>query len=144
TTTAQLTILDAAGRTVRVLGGTARPGVNRVVWNLTEASACPGAPIGRGRGGANASWIRALPGDYSVRLTTAGASSQQPLAVRLDPRVSVTAEDLQVYAREVRIIEGVECSASQGLSRIQRIDAQLRRIDAGANPTSRDPAATVP
>ena len=55
----------------------------------------------------------------------------------------MTAEDLQVYAREVRTIEGVECSASQGLSRIQRIDAQLRRIDAGANPTIRDAAATV-
>jgi hypothetical protein len=142
-----LTVLDAAGRTVRVLSGTARPGLNRVVWNLTETSACPGgAPVGRGRGGSNAtnaSWIRALPGEYTVRLTSGGASSEQPLTVRLDPRVSATAEDLQMYAREVRAIESIECSTSQALSRIQTIGAQVRRLDTGSDSVIREAATTV-
>ena len=101
-----------------------------MVWNLTEASSCPGvAPAGRGRGvgAGNASWIRALPGDYKVRLTLAGSSTEQPLSVRLDPRVSATADDLQIYSSELRAIESIECSVSQAMNRIQSIDAQIRR-----------------
>ena len=36
-----------------------------------------------------------LPGQYAVRLTVAGQSQQQPLAVRIDPSSQVTTEELQ-------------------------------------------------
>src|SRR5262249_18063917 len=92
----RLAIVDTSGRTVRTLTGTNRAGLNRVVWNLTETAACAtdqgrgrgGRPstssgqVARGRGGDGASWIRALPGDYTVRLTAGGQTSDQPLTVR--------------------------------------------------------------
>ena len=126
-----LTILDASGRVVRTLTGTNRPGVNRVVWNLTEASACGagGGRAGRGRGGEGASWIRALPGDYTVRLTALGKTVERPLTVRLDPRVTATTEDLAIYYREVKKIESIECSTSAALGRITSLDAQLTGVE---------------
>ena len=39
-------------------------------------------------------WVQ--PGRYTVRLTVDGKSSTQPLAVRLDPRVKVSANDLNL------------------------------------------------
>jgi photosystem II stability/assembly factor-like uncharacterized protein len=36
-----------------------------------------------------------LPGEYAVKLTVAGKSYTQPLAVRMDPRVKVSLEDLR-------------------------------------------------
>jgi hypothetical protein len=142
----QLTIVDRTGKTVRTLTGTSRRGINRVVWNLTETSACPGTvPAGRGRGagGANASWIRALPGDYTVRLSAGGASTEQSLTVRLDPRVTATADDLQIYATEVRAIESIECSTAQALTEIQRIDAQLRPLTSSTTASVQEAATTV-
>jgi photosystem II stability/assembly factor-like uncharacterized protein len=129
----RLAILDASGRTVRTLQGTNRAGINRVVWDLHEASACPatagrgarGAGGGRGRGGDGASWIRALPGEYKVRLTALGRTAEESLTVRLDPNVTATAQDLDVYYREVKKIESIECSTSEAMSRIATLDGQL-------------------
>jgi hypothetical protein len=130
----QLTIVDASGRTVRTLPGSNRAGVNRVVWNLAETSACAagGGRGGRGRGGEGGSWIRALPGDYTVRLTAGGQTVEQPLTVRLDPRVAASTEDLAIYYREVKKIESIECSTSETLGRISALDSQLAAVEGRA------------
>jgi hypothetical protein len=39
------------------------------------------------------------PGRYTVRLTVDGAASERPLEIRMDPRVSIAAEDLQAQTR---------------------------------------------
>ena len=127
-----VTIADRSGRIVRMLPGTGRAGLNRVVWNLAEASPCGSSTARRGRGGDGASWIRALPGDYVVRLTALGRTVEQPLAVRLDPRVTATSEDLAVYDREVRKIQSIDCSTSEALGRIAAIDAQLAGVERSA------------
>jgi photosystem II stability/assembly factor-like uncharacterized protein len=129
-----LTILDASRRAVRTLPGGSRAGLNRVVWNLAESSACSsaGGRGGRGRGGDGGSWIRALPGDYTVRLTALGQSLEQPLTVRLDPRVAATPGDLDVYYREVKKIESIECSTSEALGRITAFDSQLAGVESRA------------
>jgi photosystem II stability/assembly factor-like uncharacterized protein len=44
-----LTVADASGKTIRTLNGTAKAGINRVVWDLSESDrtqAAPGAPGG--------------------------------------------------------------------------------------------------
>ncbi len=136
---AELAILDAGGRLVRVLEGTGRAGVNRVVWNLREP-ACGGralaAPGGRGRR-AGESWIRALPGTYRVRLAVRGRTLEQPFEVWLDPRVTATREDLEVWYREVKRIEGIECGVAEAL---ETIDGLMRRIDAAASARGEDAA----
>jgi len=135
-----ISVIDSAGRTVRTLQGPAGVGINRVVWNLAETSACPetGGRGRGGRGGANpdVSWIRALPGAYTVSLTTNGRSWEQPLTVRLDPRLSATADDLRVYQQTVRTIEGIECSVASANNRIDALERQLARFDAETSPAA--------
>jgi len=38
-----LTVADAGGKTVRTLDGTAKAGINRIVWDMSEANRAPGA-----------------------------------------------------------------------------------------------------
>jgi hypothetical protein len=71
----------------------------------------------------------ALPGEYTVKLALNGRTWEQPLTVRLDPRVSATSDDLRVYY-EVRKMEGIECSVATAANRIEVLDRQLSRIDA--------------
>ncbi len=85
-------------RRPRILSATS--GVHRWIWNLhyTDPSVLtheypisaiymdtPRLPLGPA----------ALPGAYTVRLTVNGKSYTQPLTVKMDPRVHVSASDLQ-------------------------------------------------
>ena len=75
---------------------TARPGMNRFVWDLHYA---PPESIGVGRGGGGggfggASGPFVMPGTYQVRLTAQGHSQTQQLKVTLDPRSGATPVDL--------------------------------------------------
>jgi photosystem II stability/assembly factor-like uncharacterized protein len=123
-------IRDPSGRLVQTLRGPQKQGVNRAVWNLTETSSCdaeePDA-AGAGRRGrrGGGTWLRALPGDYTVRLTAAGESVEQPLRVRLDPRIKVTSDDLAIWYREARRIERMECRVDQAIARARTLDARL-------------------
>ncbi len=91
-----LTVQDLAGRLVQTLTPTAAVGINRVVWNLREAS----LPV-RGGGGedsdegpsATTPGPLVLPGTYEVRLTVDGQVQRQRVVVRDDPRLTVTAAE---------------------------------------------------
>ncbi len=140
----ELSIRDERGRTVQTVRGPSEAGVNRAVWNLSEVSSCAGdaagvAQGGRGRGGrpGGSSWVRAVPGRYTVRLTARiqGAASQdveQPLVVRPDPRVQATAEDMQVWHREAQKIERTECTLDRASAELAAVDRQLSDLTARA------------
>jgi photosystem II stability/assembly factor-like uncharacterized protein len=76
------------------------PGMHRLTWDLRYP-----VPPGLRRGYPIAAIHRntalepggpaVLPGRYTVRLTVGGRSHQQPLMVRMDPRVKARAADLQ-------------------------------------------------
>ena len=112
----KIEFLDSAGRVIRVFpdpyapkrdkkGGdddfrnpppapiTAFAGLNRFVWNMRYAGS---QPIPK-----TAMWAAsldgpvALPGHYQVRVTVDGRSETQPLEIRPDPRLHVTAAQLQ-------------------------------------------------
>jgi hypothetical protein len=55
-----------------------------------------GAVPGRTYPRVDAPW--APPGEYTVRLTVGGQAFTQPLSLRLDPRVTTPAEDLELLA----------------------------------------------
>jgi hypothetical protein len=125
-----LQILDARGRTVKTLDGPKRAGINRLVWDLSEASSCAttssatGPSSGRRRrvpGG----WLRALPGHYTVRLTALGQTLEESFSVRLDPRVKATADDLAVWYREARKIEQMECRIGGAIAEIRAMEEAL-------------------
>jgi photosystem II stability/assembly factor-like uncharacterized protein len=72
-----------------------KPGLNRFVWNMLYEGArkVPGYYFYEYEVGAKGPM--ALPGKYQVRLTSAGKTQTAPLELRVDPRVKVSAEDLQ-------------------------------------------------
>jgi photosystem II stability/assembly factor-like uncharacterized protein len=103
------------------------PGHHRFVWDLRHE-----APKGVQRGYAIAAiWQGTpsdpvgpyvLPGQYRVRLTADGVVREAPLAVRLDPRVRVPAEDLALQARHsLRLLRASE--TAQALR--DRVDERL-------------------
>lgn len=72
----------------------AKAGMNRFVWNFRYESPVeiPGAFYGGDNGPEGPV---ALPGRYQVKITAKGASQTAPLEIILDPRVRISAEDLQ-------------------------------------------------
>ena len=134
-------IADADGRLVRSLTGPAEPGVNRVVWNLGERSSCmeegeDAAPVAeagdagpgrRGRGGGT--WVRAIPGTYSVRLTLEGETSDGQVLVRMDPRVDASAAEMEEWHLAATAIEQAECVVQEGLAMLQSLDQLLQWVD---------------
>ncbi len=109
-------ILDASGQVIRKFSSTRtqemeepadpdskqpekelepKAGLNRFVWNMgyEEARKVPGYYFFEYEVGVKGPM--ALPGKYQVRLTSNGKTQTAPFELRLDPRVKVTAEDLQ-------------------------------------------------
>ena len=129
----QLAILDSAGNTLQTLGGTGNAGINRVVWGLQgpgcqiagSATAVAGGRGGRGAGGG----LRVMPGQYRVRLTALGETAEQPLTVRLDPRVKASPEDLSIYSREVNKMQGTQCLIMSANGRIGGVEPQLAALE---------------
>ena len=70
-------------------------GLNRFTWDLRyeRVAMPPGYFLYDYQGGALGPI--AVPGQYSVRLTTGGKSYTEPLTLKLDPRVNVSLADLQ-------------------------------------------------
>jgi hypothetical protein len=109
------------------------------VWNLGEASSCapppPGtAPTGRGRGGrgGGGTWVRALPGAYTVTLGVAGQTLQQPVTVRMDPRVKSSEQEMRAWHREARVVERTECTLDRANADLAGIDRQLTDLESKA------------
>jgi photosystem II stability/assembly factor-like uncharacterized protein len=77
-------------------------------------------------------WV--LPGQYVVRLTAGGKSSEQPLTVKMDPRVQTLAEGLaQQFELSLQCYEGSrQARAALGQVRKLRAQVQERRGKAGA------------
>ena len=143
-TRVQVSITDAAGRTLTAFQAPASAGVNRTVWNLGESSSCGAAAAdgrrgGRGRGGG--AWVRAVPGPYTVRLTVDDRSTEQPLTVRMDPRVTVSDADMRVWHEQAMLIERMQCRAGSAATDVRDLDARLARLEAQG--PSRDAAAAA-
>ncbi|HSC30023.1 MAG TPA: hypothetical protein VLD67_22270 [Vicinamibacterales bacterium] len=132
----ELSVTDDAGRIVSTFRGPGAVGVNRAVWNLSEVSSCGPAPPGQagqrgraGRGGGGGTWVRAIPGEYTVRLTVAGRTLERTATVRMDPRVTVAREDMQVWHREAQAIERMECRLRRAAGEAAGLEDLLDEIE---------------
>jgi photosystem II stability/assembly factor-like uncharacterized protein len=79
-------------------------------------------------------WV--LPGQYVVRLTAGGKSCEQPLTVKMDPRVQTPPEVLrQQFELSQQCCEGMR-QAHEALGRVRKLRAQVRerREKAGEGP----------
>ena len=148
-------VADGDGRLVRSLTGPAESGLNRVAWDLGERSACvpegedaaPAAAAeggGRGGRGGGGTWVRAIPGTYSARLTLDGETSERRVVVRMDPRVDASAADMEDWYRAAGMIERAECTVRDALARLQPLDARLQESEQTSGDASiREEAAAV-
>ncbi len=126
-----ITVADRTGRTVSTFSGPGARGVNRTSWNLSEVSSCGPAPAGgggrggRGGGGGGGTWIRSVPGDYTVRLTALGTTVEQPVTVRRDPRLPATTADMNVWYSMAQKIERTECTLRRAVIDLADVESAL-------------------
>ncbi len=66
-----------------------------------------------------------VPGRYEVRLTAGGETYRQPLTVRLDPRLSVSTQDLQRQLSLARKIAASLNVTFEGYNQVAQLRAQL-------------------
>ncbi|MBV8834691.1 MAG: hypothetical protein JO108_36310, partial [Acidobacteriaceae bacterium] len=113
---ARLEILDSSGKVIRTYSSAVmkdtdeqldpedekpkkqleiKPGLNRIVWDLRYEGAPKVKDYWLYEYEEGAKGPIALPGRYQVRLTLDGQTQTQPLTVKMDPRVTVSAGDLQ-------------------------------------------------
>jgi photosystem II stability/assembly factor-like uncharacterized protein len=86
---ATVEVRNSAGDLVRTMRISLDSGLNRTSWDLTsEPAVVPPDPGDEDDDGGSVSGPQVLPGRYSVRVTAGGATSEQPLEVRFDPRVA--------------------------------------------------------
>ncbi len=107
---------------VRELGATASVGLNQVIWDLRLVMDGPdGEPMGPGP--------RVLPGTYTVALTVGGETFEQPVEVRLDPRVSIARSDLM--ARHEVMLSSYRLSGprNQAAQRMQQMMQLVTRAE---------------
>jgi hypothetical protein len=77
--------------------------------------------------------VRAIPGEYRVRLQVGEEVVEQPLTVRADPRVKSTPEDMQAWRTAAKTIERVECSLDRAAADLAAIDRQVADLERRAS-----------
>jgi hypothetical protein len=114
------------------------PGMHRFVWNLREADPVGvefGYPIAavpmntvKEPGGP---WV--LPGNYAVTLVVNGKRYNQPLSVRMDPRVKTPALALvRQHALSVRMVQGLK-KVTAALEELRALRAKVKAAQTGAS-----------
>jgi hypothetical protein len=102
----KLSVLDAAGETVRELEAAGKRGLHEVLWDLRIEPPYerePGQGGGGGFFGGGPQGPRVLPGTYTVRLEAGEVTKETPLVVELDPRIDVTRAELE--ARQAALMD---------------------------------------
>ncbi|HJZ94189.1 MAG TPA: hypothetical protein VKE40_25215, partial [Gemmataceae bacterium] len=75
-------------------------------------------------------WAR--PGHYTVRLTAGGATSEQPLTIKMDPRVKTPAEGLtKQFELSMQCYEGVR-QARETVTRIEKLRSEIKDLETKA------------
>ncbi|MHB1192116.1 MAG: WD40/YVTN/BNR-like repeat-containing protein [Longimicrobiales bacterium] len=122
-------------------------GMHRFTWDLHFEPLGPESRVGGGATGAvpghtyprvDAPW--APPGEYTVRLTVDGRAYTQPLSLRLDPRVRMSAAEV---ARVASLSREMWKGAVAANAAYEEARSLLARLDARADPNANGLKAQV-
>jgi photosystem II stability/assembly factor-like uncharacterized protein len=164
----EITIVDAAGETIRTLRGSNKPGLNRAVWNLryepTTEVRLRTTPRGnphvweekrfRGKDRRDVSYYGitelkngplVAPGSYTVRLSVDGKpAGTRTLVVRKDPNSAGTAADIEAATKVSVAIARDTSAAAVMINQLEWSRKQLedfRKMLAAGAPDPADVAA---
>ncbi len=126
----KLEIFDAGGRLLRSLNGPAKPGINRLVWDLREDPRLllryfKDDPKFR----LSVEGVKVLPGKYTVRLSVADQRLEQRFVVRLDPRLKVSTKDLAAYDQAVRKMVQMMVDMEEALARVRQKENEWAKLE---------------
>jgi photosystem II stability/assembly factor-like uncharacterized protein len=150
----KLEVLDGGGKVVKTFSTAtkergnrveAKAGMNQFVWNLRYLDASRFEGLIMWAGGTQGPV--AVPGHYQVRLTAGDWSATRGFDLLTDPRVTVSAADLQAqFALLIRIRDRLS-EANDAVTRIRAIrkdmDGVLGRLDAAGDAGRGAPADSV-
>lgn len=120
----KLEVLDATGEMVAKLRTEGGKGFHRVQWNLRAESAGGGSMRGRSFG------LKVPPGIYTVRLTAALQSQNQPIEIDLDPRLAaegLTQAHLEEQYDLCKKVMALQTRARELSARIDTLSAPLKK-----------------
>ncbi len=128
-----LQILGTNGGIVRTLDATAKPGINRVVWDLTVDP-----PGGQDAVQDPRSYYvfyplkivgaQVLPGAYRVRLRVGSAVMEQPLEVRLDPSSRASTRAVHAQFDTLQTLAQMQERGEVQVQIIANLDGQITRL----------------
>ena len=157
---AVLRILGPEGDTIRTLSTGARPGINRVWWDLryeptrrakirTAPPGLPWVPLGPEGWRPLRTWDldlnqgqlgpRVVPGTYQVALEIDGATLTTPLEVLKDPHSEGALADVR---RQVAMSLVIRDEINEVVAMIDRIEWARRQLEDLAEMLAEDPTAT--
>jgi len=126
-----LTIIDKSGKTVRTIrNAPGAAGVNRSVWDLRHdpPPSPAGAPVAGGGGFGGGGAVAVLPGEYTVTLRADGREVSKPVSVRIDPRVEITAAELQAQYDLAVQLQELSTKATVMVARVDDLTRQLTAL----------------
>jgi photosystem II stability/assembly factor-like uncharacterized protein len=125
-----VTITDGAGATVRSERLEATPGLTRWVWDLRHDA--PDVPENAGGGGFGFGGPprgpTVLPGEYTATVDAGSVQPQQPVSVRVDPRVETTDRDLRARQAALMEVHALSGPAGHARARIRDLQEQLAEV----------------
>jgi hypothetical protein len=166
-----VTIADKTGKTIRTLRTAPKnAGVNRTVWDLRYdgprqgptfggrggggrgAAAAEGAPAEEGAGGGGrfggGGGPSVVPGEYIIKVRAAGREESKPVKVEMDPRVPVSAADLQAQLDAALTLREMTSRVNLTIQRandlVQQLTALQERLKRSApvrSPSTSSPGA---
>jgi photosystem II stability/assembly factor-like uncharacterized protein len=128
----KLEVLDSAGKVVDEIPTSKRRGLNRVTWSMLTKP--PIVPPAASLAGSSTTGERILPGNYTVRLTSAGQVSTVPLTITLDKRATFTLSDRQAQYAASERVKGMFLRMSKVVGQINGLRAKAGQI--ATNPSA--------
>ena len=143
-----ITIADKAGKTIRTIRAAPKnAGVNRTVWDLRYdgprqgpsfggrgggrgAVGAEGAPAAEGAGGGGrfGGGPAVVPGEYVVKVRAAGKEETKTVKVDMDPRVPVSAADLQAQLDAALTLRDMTSRVNLTVERANSLVQQLTTL----------------
>jgi photosystem II stability/assembly factor-like uncharacterized protein len=106
----------------------AAAGMHRWIWDFQYTSVAGAVRLEGDEFFSAARGVTALPGAYTVKLTVAGQSYSQPLTVKLDPRIKISAAELQKQFDAATAVSRRQSEISETQYNVRQLLSQARQL----------------